>query len=293
MKKAFLAGFAMFMAFHLLTFPAPAAAAIDAALDGKTKINLSGRQRMLSQRMAKAVCFAAIGVETQTHLGMLANAHKLFQRTLDGLSRGDVEQGMLPEANAEILANLDEVAALWSDYRAVNEAIIASGAVSRDQLQTVASVNLPVLKQMHKTVGIIEKVYGSSGEVHPALALALNVSGRQRMLSQKASKEFCLISGGVDVAANRAALSDTVSLFTSSLSGLINGNAADGLAPAPTREIQAQLEKVEGMWTPLREVLLRAANGGAPSAADIEKVSTENNPLLVEMNKAVFMYNSL
>ena len=55
-------------------------------------------------------------------------------------------------------------------------------------MEQIAGINLPVLNQMHKTVGVIEKVYGSSGTVHPALALALNVSGRQRMLSQKAAR---------------------------------------------------------------------------------------------------------
>ncbi len=258
------------IAIGMITPASETAAAIDAALDGKTKINL-----------------------TERHLHMLDEASSLFQRTLDGLSKGDEKQGMLPEKNPEVLSNLGEVSSLWADYRPVNESIIASGQISGEQLITIARVNLPVLKQMHKTVGVIEKVYGSSGKVHPALALALNISGRQRMLSQKASKEFCLVTAGIDVAANGAALKDTVDLFTRSLEGLIHGDPETALAPAPTPEIQAQLEKVQAMWEPLRKVLLEAGNGNVPSHADTEKVATDNDPLLKEMNKAVFMYNDL
>ncbi|MEM8759776.1 MAG: type IV pili methyl-accepting chemotaxis transducer N-terminal domain-containing protein, partial [Pseudomonadota bacterium] len=36
--------------------------AIDSAADAKRKINIAGRQRMLTQRMAKAACFAFLGV---------------------------------------------------------------------------------------------------------------------------------------------------------------------------------------------------------------------------------------
>lgn len=293
MKKSMWFGPLMVLVIGVAASSAESAAAIDAASDGKTKINLSGRQRMLSQRMAKAVCFSAVNVQPENHLGMLKDAHALFQRTLDGLSSGDEAQGMLPENDPEIVANLAEVSALWADYRMVNELIMSSGGVTEAQLATVARVNVPVLKQMHKTVGVIEKVYGSSGDVHPALALALNISGRQRMLSQKASKEFCLIGAEIDVDANRAALRETVQLFTRSLDGLIVGDPAIALAPAPTPEIQAQLVKVRDMWGPLHKVFLRVINGNAPTPEEMDMVATANNPVLKEMNTAVFMYNEL
>lgn len=273
--------------------PAVAIDDITAASDGKTKINLSGRQRMLSQRMAKAACFASLDVQTEQHLTMLGDAHGLFERTLTGLSSGDVEQGLLPESNPDILQGLNRVRQMWEPFRSANETILGTNSVDADALGEIASVNGAVLTNMHETVGIIETVYGSSGTVHPALALALNVSGRQRMLTQKASKEFCLVVAGYDVETNRANLQQTVSLFSTSLNGLIYGDPANALAAAPTPQIMEQLQKVQEMWTPLEAILLSTANGNTPSAADIEKIATDNNPLLVEMNAAVFMYNNL
>ena len=277
----------------LLAADARPALATAAAADTKAKINLSGRQRMLTQQMAKAACFAAIAVQPAQHLAMLGKAHGLFERTLAGLREGDPDQGLEPESNIEVLVNLDQVTTLWGGFRSVNQEILGGGEASEDQLQTIGRVNLPLLRQMHKTVGTIQKVYGSTGSVHPALALAINVSGRQRMLSQKASKEFCFVLAGIEPDANRTALAATVALFTESLEGLIAGDPAKALAPAPSEEIRAQLEQVRALWQPLQDLMLRAAEGGTPSAEEIAAVASQNMPVLKAMNAAVQLYSRL
>ena len=98
---------------------------------------------------------------------------------------------------------------------------------------------------------------------------------------------------GVDAETSRAALKDTVELFEASLSGLINGDAAKALAPAPTPEILAQLQLVQQKWEPLHAIFLKVVDGDEASADEIDLIATNNNTLLIEMNKAVFMYNAL
>lgn len=266
---------------------------LSVAAAGKTKINLAGRQRMLSQRMAKAACFASLGVDEARHLAMLGDAHGLFETTLTGLVDGDVSVGMLPETHSAVVDQLGKVERLWAGYGSVIEEVVAAQTVGEDQLAAIAALNVPVLREMHVSVGVMETYYGSDGSVHPALALAINVSGRQRMLSQRASKEFCFIVAGVDVDQNRQALSQTLQLFEDSLEGLINGDMSRGLAPAPTPEIAAQLASVEGLWTPFSAVLRQAAAGESPSAGDIALVAQQNDVVLAEMNAAVTLYNGL
>lgn len=288
-----LSSFALVLSLSMVPSGAVWADGPDAAMEGKTKINLAGRQRMLSQRMAKAACFAKLGVQTDTHLTMLADAHGLFDRTLAGLRHGDSAQGMGAETSSVVLGELGKVENLWAGYGKAVKAVIDTGTVTDAQLKTIADLNGPVLRQMHTTVGMIETAYGSGGSVHPSLALALNVSGRQRMLSQRASKEFCLVVAGVDEAANRQALTETVTLFDRSLNGLINGDMIMGLAAAPTPQIKAQLEKVQALWAPLSETLRETAAGQTPTDAQIATVSGVNNTVLVEMNAAVTLYNQL
>jgi hypothetical protein len=266
---------------------------IATAEDGKRKINLSGRQRMLSQRMAKAVCFAALDVQTSAHLTMISDAHSLFDTTLKGLRAGDETLGMNPEKTPRILAELDAVDTLWERYGATVASAKGSSAAAQAALEEVGALNVPVLVQMNKAVGEFERHYGSGGEIHPVLALALNVAGRQRMLTQKASKEFCLIAAGQNVDANRAALAETVALFETSLLGLMDGNDEMGLVEAPTDEIYGQLETVLALWEPLKPIFEKVAGGGMASAADLERVARDNNPLLVEMNRAVGMYENI
>ena len=266
---------------------------ISTAQDGKTKINLSGRQRMLSQRMAKAACFAAIGVKSEYHLQEARDAHRLFGATLHRLRHGDANLGMRVETTPRILMELDGVEELWRAYGTyVNRAAQDSDAAD-EMLSLIAALNLPVLRQMNRAVGAFEGHYGGSGEMHPALALTLNVAGRQRMLSQKAAKEFCMLLAVQDITMHRTALTKTIALFDSSLRALQEGNEALGLPPAPNDEIAAQLDRVDALWIPLRSVFEGMIAGDRPSAADIERVARDNIPLLKEMNEAVSMYAAL
>lgn len=269
------------------------ASSVPTTEDGKRKINLSGRQRMLSQRMAKAACFASIDVQTNAHLQQVSDAHALFDRTLRGLRGGDEEQGMNPEKAPRILEELAGVEELWITYGASVARAAASAEAAQAALPQISELNLPVLRQMNKTVGEFERHYGGTGDIHPVLALALNISGRQRMLSQKASKEFCLILAGRNVAANREALAETVALFETSLNGLKDGNEEMGLPPAPTDEIYAQLQTVSDLWSPLKTIFDATIAGTTPDAGAIAQVARDNNPLLKEMNQAVWMYDQL
>jgi hypothetical protein len=145
---------------------------------------------------------------------------------------------------------------------------------------------------MEETVSAYGRV-ARKGALVSVLTVALNLSGRQRMLTQKMSKEVFLIAYGFDERANRRNLADSIALFDQTLQGLIYGNNDLGLLPAPTAEIKRQLRKVQGLWDAFRPLLELVAKGGIPGTDTVAQVARQNLPLLEEMNKAVVMYEHL
>ena len=261
--------------------------------DAKRKINYSGRQRMLTQLMAKSVCFADMQVRYDHHLNEIGKTHFLFDETLKALRHGSQIQGMLQETHAEVLAALDVVEAEWAIYGAAVKAWWDRPVRNPRLLEKIYTHNLPTLRTMNEAVGLFEKAY-AGGAVEPGLAKAINVSGRQRMLTQKASKEFCLIAAGHDVDANRAALAATIELFQKSHDGLMYGDAELGLPAAPASEISQQLQLVGELWGKLQPALAEAAQpGAAPSLETVAAVAELNEPVLIEMNKAVMLYEQV
>ena len=114
----------------------------------------------------------------------------------------------------------------------------------------------------------------------------INLAGRQRMLTQKMTKE------ALGVVAGRVKpdeLKKTAELFDKTLNGLMYGN--NEIPPARNPKTLAQLEKVKELWNQFYmrvKVLLRE-----PSNEAAVKYLLDNNiTLLKEMNKAVKMFEN-
>lgn len=266
------------------------ASQVSPAEDGARKVNISGRQRMLTQRMSKAVCFANLGVAVDMHRNMALSARDLFDRSLNGLMNGDAELGMLPERDANALLSLDAVRVMWSEFGPAVEASLAPGGTEAARI--VFAKNAALLKQSNAAVSALVIAHGS-GALAPDIAIAINIAGRQRMLSQKMAKEFCEVATGLEVAAARQSLAETVSLFESSHIALRDGDATKQIIAAPSREIAAKLAEVEELWMEMKPVIEAVINGAVPGVDDLNLVADKNNPLLSTMNEAVGLYEGV
>ncbi len=245
------------------------------------QINLSGKQRMLTQKMSKEAFLVALGVAPEKNRENLKRTMALFERTLKGLKAGDKGLRLAVAPNAGIAAQLDKVMGLWKGFKPLVEKV-AQGRTDKATLQQIAQRNLPLLREMNKAVKMFEKVAGADTA---ELAVVINLSGRQRMLTQKMTKEFLLIALGIDPQANRNSLNRTMALFDRTLKGLLDGDEEQNLPGTKDAKIRAQLEKVMALWADFRPLLQKAAT------ADVLKAVAEKNlPLLAEMNRAVKMY---
>ncbi len=243
------------------------------------QINLSGRQRMLTQKMSKEALLVALGIEPERNRENLKATIALFERTLKGLLNGDKALRLTPPPNRKIRAQLEKVMVLWLQFRPLVEKV-AAGATDRPTLERIARTNLPLLAEMNKAVKLYEKAAGTDTA---EIALVINLAGRQRMLTQKMTKEYLLVALDIDAEENRRNLAATMALFDTTLKGLLDGN--DQLPPTKDPAIRAQLKKVMDLWARFAPLLKQP-----PTKENLLAIAEANLPLLKEMDRAVKMY---
>jgi len=272
---------------------APAFAEGPTASEYGVVLNLSGKQRMLTQKMSKEIVLIAMGHQTPANVKNLKKTAALFDKTLKGLRNGEASLKLVPTSNPRILRQLDKVDAIWANFQPVVQTIIDQGSATNEQVAAVAQQNLPLLKQMNKCVKLYEKDASKAGmSSDPGLAVTINLSGKQRMLTQKMSKEFFIIAYGHDVEGNKLNLQETYTLFDRTLNGLLEGDASLDLPGTADPKIRAQLTAVQNMWNKFQPSM---AYGASPATTTISTdkvglVAGSNVPLLKNMNKAVKMY---
>ncbi|SFV52534.1 Nitric oxide-responding transcriptional regulator Dnr (Crp/Fnr family) [hydrothermal vent metagenome] len=231
-----------------------------------TVINLAGKQRMLTQKMSKEALFIAKGINADANKANLAKTVALFDKTLKGLVAGDESLKLPATTNKEILAQLQVVTDLWTPFKS---------AIEKGDLAAINKENIPLLKNMNKAVGMYAEASGST--IDPAMAKKINLAGKQRMLSQKMTKELLLVANGIDADANAKNAKETVALFDKTLKELTAGCKQDA--------IKAQFGVVAKTLAEYRPIIDKVDT----SDEALAKAEKLNMSLLKESNKAVQM----
>ncbi|HHK60472.1 MAG TPA: hypothetical protein ENJ73_01930 [Desulfobacterales bacterium] len=131
-----------------------------------------------------------------------------------------------------------------------------------------------------------------------AAARTINLAGRQRMLTQKMSKEASfLFTASTPEDRRRAAkfLRDTAELFGRTLKGLQFGDKGQHLIATKNKKIQAKLAEIAQLWEPFAQAIatLAETDPSAPAFAKAMNYIRENNlRLLKTMNEAVELYEA-
>lgn len=290
-KSAFAAACAATL---LFVPPAPAVADTPVNADSvKTRIDLAGRQRMLAERMAKFFCSARNNVAVTESVDALTAAMTLFDKTHLGFVHGDEAQGLFAEADHSVIASWEEIDLLWTPMKATYERALAGDIVSPREYDHAMRMTLEVRKRANDMVAQLRSVYADEmGEGGFGNALLIDLYGRQRMLSQKLSKEVCLVASGHKIEKNGPELNATLKLFETSLNAFRDGMPIAGVPKPPTPEIAAQIEVTMAHWTPVRPIAAKVAAGNAATLSELATFQETMDAFLVDMNKAVKMLAS-
>jgi len=125
------------------------------------------------------------------------------------------------------------------------------------------------------------------------LAIAINLAGKQRMLTQKISKEALLISLDIDKEENKKKLEKSVKLFDKTLNGLIYGDKDLELAPSKDKKVEAKLKEVKELWQPFYKNAKIIYSSQKPPKDAFIYIDKNNLNLLKTMNEAVSLYTLL
>ena len=227
-------------------------------------INRAGRQRMLSQRTAKAYLAAGQGVLNDRTHEILWGSIALFDRQLGELKT------FAP--TAEIRATYGDLEAVWGRYKAV----LVEKAPNRASAPAMIELDAKVLSLANKGTLQLEQVSGRP------VGKLVNVAGRQRMLSQRVAKLYLVQAWRVPIPDAQADLDKASGEFASALEVLAN-------APEATPAIRQEIDLARNQWVFYEAALRRrGADGFGPELCADVFLSSEN--ILSVMDKVTSLY---
>ncbi|MEO1640816.1 MAG: type IV pili methyl-accepting chemotaxis transducer N-terminal domain-containing protein [Pseudomonadota bacterium] len=258
--------------------------------NAQERINFSGKLRMLSQRIPSAACHLDQGIDVDGATTLLIGATAEFEKILTALENGDPELNIInPETNRRALMRIAALRAEWEPLKAAAEAIIAENA-NADDVAFILNENLPVLSAAQLLVEQLVRQYSNPNDATAASLMLIDISGRQRMLTQKMSKESCML----DIAENTDVvledLEGTMRIFEASLEALQFGLPQVGILPPPNSAIATGLGEVGREWSVARPQLVNLMAGEVldPDAQVVKFQAL--NTTMATMNRVVGMY---
>ncbi len=185
-------------------------------------VNTAGSQRMLSQRIVKAYCQLALNVLPVAAKRQLEDSIARFE--------GNLAELRVAATSPRAGAALERVAAAWQPLRRS-----ASGMLARESAVALSVAADRVLAEAEELTRILED------EARAPVGGAVNVAGRQRMLSQRMAKDYMVRILGHDSPALRARMQGAADEFAAALDQL-KAN------PANTAELRRELQDLELQW---------------------------------------------
>lgn len=225
-------------------------------------INKAGRQRMLSQRIVKAYTMVGLDVQTDEANEQLLLSVELFEKQLSELKRFS--------KNKRTKKSLAKVELLWTPFKK-----IALGNISKEGVKKLVAKDNELLKATHQVVLILQKNANSK------LAKIVNISGRQRMLSQQIAKYYMLTAWDVDTEQSYKLMQNSRNEFFAALNELSSSKIN-------TKEINEALEETKTQWS-IFERSFRLKKGSFIPLL----IAMSSEKILVSMNEVTGMYDKL
>jgi len=229
-------------------------------------INSAGRQRMLSQRMAKFWMALAHDVEVPLSKQLLERSVALFERQLTEL------KAYAP--NATISGTYAQLDSAWAEYKT----LLTGAAPHKSAAIAVLQADARVLALSHQgTVQYEATLARPVGQL-------VNMAGRQRMLSQRMAKFYLAAMLPVEPATAQQEMTKARTEFIAAMDVLRT-------APEATPAIKEELQLADGQWLFFDAAMKRTQLNGSQQPLRDMLITSEN--LLSSMDHLTGLYTAL
>jgi len=222
-------------------------------------VNIAGKQRMFTQRMLKDYSMAGMNNTFGNPQEDLKDTIKEFEENMESLltyTKSDATK-----------KSIEKTKELWTPVKSV---LLETPALEKaGKLQQDLDV---LLNAANESTQLFAKDSGKeTGEI-------VNISGRQRMLSQKMAALYMLKVWGVEDAEFAKKLDDAMNLFESSAKQLETSGQT-------TEEISGLLKKSDRSFTYLK--MMKSSTKYVPSL-----IYKNSDDILSNMNEATLLYTT-
>ena len=236
----------------------------------KNIINISGKQRMLTQKMTKAFLLQVKDIKGSKVENELNFSKIIFEKQLSILKKDPT--------SAVTKANLDKVDVLWADFKSS----ITKG-ISNENALNLVKTNTALLKACNSVVTVIEaeaQKNASADANLKALASIINISGKQRMLSQR----MCLyFMASKNYPEQQAEFKGVLKNVFEQFSGAIQTLSASTLN---NTAIKSELSAVVNIWSNYKANKAQILE----VREDVEKMYALTNDLTKRFDKITTLY---
>ncbi len=237
-------------------------------------VNISGKQRMLSQKMSKAYILMAKGIENEDVSKELNSSKFIFQKQLEILTKN--------ATSSAVKLSIKNVKKLWTDFKELIES-----QPDYNNSVNIMKTNTKLLRACHELVLAIEASSNYNNQFFKTkdkeITNIINRSGKQRMLSQR----LCLYYTASSMFPNKKSeygkiLDQVYTEFDNVIGDLLISNYN-------TTEIEEEIGSVMSMWEKFQSNKKGFING----VFNLEFVFNTTNELTKSFNKITGIYEEI